>query len=53
MSKKSYSKDLRTRVIEPAKEGASQISSSKTYKISTSTVSRWWLIYKKEDRMQS
>lgn len=51
MSKRSYSKDLRTRVIDYIKQGKSQISASKTYKISKSTVSRWWLIYQKEKRL--
>ncbi len=51
MINKSYSKDLRVSLVEYLKEGNSQASASKIYKISTSTVNRWWLIYKNENRV--
>ena len=38
MSKKAYSKDLRERVINHIKSGNTQINTSKTFNISTSTV---------------
>ena len=50
MSKKAYSKDLRERVINHIKSGNTQINTSKTFNISTSTVSRWWIIYNQENR---
>jgi transposase len=50
MSKKAYSTDLRVRVINHIKSGNTQIRTSKTFNISTSTVSRWWIIYNQEDR---
>jgi len=49
MSKKAYSKDLRERVINHIKSGNTQINTSKTFNISTSTVSRWWIIYNREN----
>ena len=45
MSTKPYSSDLISRVIEYIKLGNSQRSTSKIFKVSTSTISRWWLRY--------
>ena len=48
MSTRSYSTDLRERVIEHIKEGGSQKSASTILKISLSAIGRWWSRYKKE-----
>ncbi len=40
--------DLRGKVIKYLKEGNSQKLTSKTFNIGTTTVSQWWLRYKKE-----
>jgi len=49
MKKRQYSLDLRERVIASIKAGNDQKTTSKTFKISTSSVNRWWLRYKKEN----
>ena len=51
MQKKAYSGDLRERVIKHIKSGNSQALRSKLFNISTSTVSRWWIIYNQENRV--
>jgi transposase len=43
--RRSYSVDLRLRVIEHIKEGNKQKSSSILFKVSSSTVNRWWVKY--------
>ena len=48
MSTKSYSIDLRERVIKSVESGISQIQTAKIYKIGLNTVNRWWHRYKKE-----
>lgn len=49
MKKSQYSLDLRERVIAYIKAGNDQKTASKIFKISTSSVNRWWLRYKKEN----
>ena len=44
-NKASYSTDLRSRVVDYLKEGAQQKVTAQFFKVSRSTVSRWWLIY--------
>lgn len=51
MSKEAYSRDLRERVINHIKAGNTQINASRIFNISTSTISRWWIIYSQEDRV--
>jgi len=48
MSTKSYSSDLRERVIKSVESGVSQTQTAKIYKIGLNTVNRWWHQYKKE-----
>jgi transposase len=48
MTKKQYSLDLRERVIEYIKSGNEQKTTSKIFKVSKSSISRWWIRYKKE-----
>lgn len=48
MSQKTYSMDLRLRVIEHIKLGSNQKATSVVFKVSKSTVGRWWLSYKEE-----
>ena len=48
----AYSCDLRVRVIEYIKEGNRQKLASKTFKVSTTTVSRWYKEYEKEGRIK-
>lgn len=48
MIKKQYSIDLRERVIAHIKYGNDQKTTSRIFKVSTSSVNRWWLRYKKE-----
>jgi transposase len=45
---RSYSTDLRSRVIEHITSGHSQASASKVFKVSTSAISRWLIRYKSE-----
>lgn len=45
---KEYSEDLRSRVIKHIESGCTQISTSRLFKVSTSTVSRWWIAYQQE-----
>ena len=49
MKKRQYSVDLRERVIAYIEAGNDQKRTSKTFKISTSSVNRWWLRYQKEN----
>ena len=49
MKKREYSIDLRERVISYIKAGNDQKTTSKTFKVSTSSVNRWWLRYQKEN----
>ena len=49
MQKRQYSVDLRERVIAYIEAGNDQKRTSKTFKISTSSVNRWWLRYQKEN----
>lgn len=49
MKKSQYSLDLRERVIAYIKAGNDQKTTSKIFKISTSSVNRWWLRYQKEN----
>ena len=48
MTKKQYSLDLRERVIDYIKSGNDQQTTSKIFKVSKSSVSRWWIRYEKE-----
>lgn len=48
MSTSPYSQDLRDKVIEYLELGNSQQSASKIFKLNLSTISRWWLRYKRE-----
>ena len=48
MTTSPYSVDLRNKVIKYLKSGKSQRSASETFDLNASTVSRWWLRYKKE-----
>jgi transposase len=48
MSTKSYSIDLRERVIQSVESGVSQTQTARIYKIGLNTVNRWWHRYKKE-----
>lgn len=48
MSTSPYSIDLRKKVIDYLESGNSQQSASSLYKLNPSTISRWWLRYKKE-----
>jgi transposase len=48
MSTSPYSLDLRRKVITQVESGKSQVSVSKSFDINLSTVSRWWLRYKRE-----
>ncbi|WP_084024545.1 IS630 transposase-related protein [Holospora obtusa] len=45
MTKKHYSLDLSERVIEYIKLGNTQNTTSKIFKVSKSSVSRWWIGY--------
>ena len=45
---KIYSQDLRKLVLEKISEGISRIKISKQFKISTRTIYRWEILYKKE-----
>ena len=49
MQKRQYSVDLRERVIAYIEAGNDQKTTSKIFKISTSSVNRWWLRYQKEN----
>jgi transposase len=48
MTTSPYSKDLRERVIKFVEAGNSQKSASELFKLNPSTISRWWLRYKRE-----
>jgi len=48
MSTRAYSNELRIRVISWIKEGNTQASAVRFYKVSKSAVSRWWIRYKEE-----
>ena len=48
MTTSPYSKDLREKVIKYIESGNSQQSASKVFRLNPSTVSRWWLRYKRE-----
>ena len=48
MSTSLYSLDLRERVIKFLEDGNNQKSASKLFKLNPSTISRWYLRYKKE-----
>jgi transposase len=48
MTTKSYSNDLRLRVIEHIKSGNSQKSAAMLFSIGINAVSRWWRRYKEE-----
>lgn len=48
MSNTALSIDLRTRVINHIKLGNSQKATSELFKVSTSTISRWWIRYQAE-----
>ncbi|WP_021827412.1 IS630 transposase-related protein [Holospora obtusa] len=45
MTKKQYSLDLMKRVIEYIKLGSNQNATSKIFKVSKSSVNRWWIRY--------
>jgi transposase len=45
---KSYSNDLRQKVVEYLKEGNSYDKASRLFKISASAISRWYRKFKKE-----
>jgi transposase len=48
MSTRSYSLDLRERVIRSIEGGFSREKAAKLFKIGTTTASRWWNRYKAE-----
>ena len=48
MSTSPYSLDLRKKVIEYIESGRSQKSAISVFKLNPSTISRWWLRYKRE-----
>jgi transposase len=48
MTTSPYSADLRNKVIKYLKLGKSQRSASETFSLNPSTISRWWLRYKRE-----
>lgn len=48
MSTRPYSIDLRQKVIEYIESGRSQKSASGVFNLNPSTVSRWWLRYKRQ-----
>ena len=48
MTTSPYSVDLRNKVIKYLKSGRSQRSASETFDLNPSTISRWWLRYKRE-----
>ena len=50
---KSYSDDLRRRVIEYLDEGSTYEEVSKLFKISASSIGRWYRKYKKEGNYQA
>ncbi len=50
---KSYSSDLRQRVIEYIDSGRSYEESSKLFKISVSAIGRWYRRYKEEGNYQA
>lgn len=52
MTTKAYSSDLRIRVIKYIEEGNSQKSTCLTFKIGSTTVSRWYKEYKSEGRLK-
>jgi transposase len=47
---KEYSEDLRSRVIKHIESGSTQITASRLFKVSRSTVSRWWIAYVEDGR---
>ena len=50
---KSYSEDLRKKVIEYLLEGNSYDKASKVFKISVSAIGRWYRKYKKEGNYEA
>lgn len=48
MSTSPYSIDLRKKVVKYLESGKSQKSASEIFDLNPSTVSRWWLRYKRE-----
>jgi transposase len=52
MARIIYSLDLRERVIDHIKGGNNQRTTSKLFKVSTSTVSLWWIRYQKEGHVR-
>jgi transposase len=53
MTTRPYSKDLRERVIYYVKDTKNQASASRLFKVSTSTVSRWWARYQQEGKVEA
>ena len=53
MTTKTYSNDLRTRVIEYVKTGNSHRSAVEIFKVSKSAISSWWNRYKKEGSVRA
>lgn len=53
MTTKSYSNDLRFRVIEYIKSGNSQKSAAALFSIGRNTVGAWWARYKKDGSLVS
>ena len=51
MKKPEYSLGLKERVIAHIKSGNDQKTTSKIFKVSTSSVNRWWLRYQKENKI--
>ena len=50
---KSYSIDLRSRVTDHIKNGYTQSSAAKIFKVSSSAVNRWWIRYQEEGTIES
>jgi len=52
MARIIYSLDLRERVIDNIRSGSNQRTTSKLFRVSTSTVSLWWKRYQKEGHIK-
>jgi transposase len=50
---KTFSKDLRVRVIQYIEEGNTQLKASKLFKVSKSAVNRWWKRYQEEGSFEA
>lgn len=53
MGIKTFSRDLRVRVIQYIEEGHTQRMASKLFKVSKSAVNRWWKRYQEEGSLEA